>query len=391
MKIALICPHFPPDHCGVGDYSAHVAREFVAQGHDVMVWTAQAVPQPVAGVRIRTLPYPWNLRTYLDLTRQMKTFGPDFISIQYTPYLYGARTVGIHPAFSIWFNLLPFVFSTHKTRIAITFHELHYPIFGLHWDRVLIGLPQFLQYLQLLLRAPQVFFTSEVNFRRYSRIFSWRAEKFCWLPVGPGIDPRHLNHIVRDEDFRDLLRQSGIPNRHKILIQFGIAHPTRLFAHSIRAIDAIRKKLGPDSVSIAFLGIDQKSVEAELEKAGRMDLRLQVRGLGYLAPWQISLWMRRADLVLAPYLDGVSTRRSSVITAYAHGKAVLTTSGYFTDPGVDWSRFCVAVPAADIDTFATQACELITQKEKIELLSQSASNQCAEFFAWPVLAKKMIT
>jgi len=46
MRIALITRKFPPQCCGVGDYTLGLARALGKQGHDVVVIT-----QPEQGVR----------------------------------------------------------------------------------------------------------------------------------------------------------------------------------------------------------------------------------------------------------------------------------------------------------------------------------------------------
>jgi hypothetical protein len=53
--------------------------------------------------------------------------------------------------------------------------------------------------------------------------------------------------------------------------------------------------------------------------------------LGILPAFQVSLSFRAMDLHLAPFIDGVSTRRGSFLVGMQHGVAGLSTFGPLTD------------------------------------------------------------
>jgi glycosyltransferase involved in cell wall biosynthesis len=61
------------------------------------------------------------------------------------------------------------------------------------------------------------------------------------------------------------------------------------------------------------------------------DLSQSVRATGTLSAADISRHVSACDVMLQPYQDGVSGRRTSVMTALAHGIPVVTTTGKATE------------------------------------------------------------
>ena len=61
------------------------------------------------------------------------------------------------------------------------------------------------------------------------------------------------------------------------------------------------------------------------------ELHARVRATGPLASADVSRHLSACDLMLQPYGDGVSTRRTSMMAALAHHRPVVTTSGVFTE------------------------------------------------------------
>ncbi|MCM2323957.1 MAG: glycosyltransferase family 4 protein [Oligoflexia bacterium] len=384
LKLAVICPHFPPQPGGVSDYVGRLCGEFARQGHEVIAWTAEPGVAPIAGVEFRVKKADpvsgWNLATYREIEREIRESGAQSTILQYTPYLYGPRRWGLHPALSLW---MPGLGRRLGGRVALLAHELHYPL-GLSADRLLIGTSQLLQFLALAHFAEQIWFTYEVPLLRYRRLFPWAAERFSWFPVGSAIEPGPAGSVPA---LRDEWSQGK-----RVLLQFGSAHPSRPFDHSFLALRESRRALlgrGEEAV-LAFVGLDDATVQAKIAEKGLQELAPLVRGLGYLSARETSAWMERADAVLAPFVDGISARRSSVMVALSHGKPLITTHGIHTDPTVGWERIAALAPAGDAPGFARLAGEVLSDPVRAEALGRAARARFEELFAWPKLAAGMI-
>jgi len=61
---------------------------------------------------------------------------------------------------------------------------------------------------------------------------------------------------------------------------------------------------------------------------------------GGLTPEDLSSHVAACDVLIQPYLDGVSTRRTSFMAGLAHGRAIVTNHGRATEPlwATNWSR-----------------------------------------------------
>ena len=82
--------------------------------------------------------------------------------------------------------------------------------------------------------------------------------------------------------------------------------------------------------------------------AAAPDLHARVRAAGPLGAADVSRHLAACDVMLQPYSDGVSTRRTSMMAALAHGRAAVTTSGVLTEPLWEQSRAVALVAADDI-------------------------------------------
>jgi glycosyltransferase involved in cell wall biosynthesis len=371
VRIALVCPHFPPQNCGVGDYTARLARELGSLGHEIGVWTGQPSPIEVNHA-IQIVPMnrdnPWGRADLARIGRGISTWRADAVIVQYTPYLYARN--GIQPWLPLWVMGLK-----RKLRkpVCVMAHELHYPV-GLTPDRVVFGLPQFCIFQSLALVADQVFFSYDVVRSRYAGRYPWRAKRFHWVPVSSNIERARTNGTP-------ILERHGIDPRVKLVLQFGGSHPTRLFDHLNAAYSRVTREIGEDRVSFVFVGMDQKAVQSKF--------RGKARGLGYLPAEEVSTILSRADLVLAPFMDGVSTRRGSVMAALAHGRPVVTTRGWATDPDADWDKACALVEAEDLDGFASRAAELLTHPSDASRLGQEGERVFHSRYEWSSIARRM--
>src|SRR2546426_2535363 len=87
---------------------------------------------------------------------------------------------------------------------------------------------------------------------------------------------------------------------------------------------------GHDKVSVMLLG--KGSLELRERLVERYpDLQESVRATGVLSAENISRHISACDVMLQPYQDGVSGRRTSVMTALSHGIPVVTNAAQATE------------------------------------------------------------
>ncbi len=372
MKIAILCPEYPPHPGGVADHCAKLAAELSRQNCKIKIFTSENSPTEQDSISFQTVSRPWDTKKIDKIIEHLKIWDPDYVLIQYVPYLYSPHFYGIQPLLPFWIKKIK---SQTGCPVALIAHELHYPI-GITPDRLLIGTSQFAQFLGLVLISDHVFFSYETPYQNYKKMIPWKKSSFSWLPVGANIEPSK-------EKFKLDLK---IENK-KFMLQFGGNHPTRLFDYTFQALEEANKK---SHTELYFIGISNQEIQPLIEKSKFRHLHTHIHALGYLSADETSYYIQKSNLILAPFLDGISTRRGSVMAAFAHGKPVITTRGYFTDQSLDWEQFCMITDAKDPRLFSQTAAEVLFSPEKLKKLSEAALKKYQNSFSWPVIGIEII-
>jgi glycosyltransferase involved in cell wall biosynthesis len=101
-------------------------------------------------------------------------------------------------------------------------------------------------------------------------------------------------------------------------------------------------------VSILLIGRDGNAFKKKLTEA-QPDLADRIHATGGQPEIAISTALSSCDLMVQPYPDGISSRRTSTMAALLHERAVITTSGESTEPIWSDAEAVVIVPAGDTE------------------------------------------
>ena len=110
---------------------------------------------------------------------------------------------------------------------------------------------------------------------------------------------------------------------------------------------------------------------------------------GYLDERSLARALAAADLFLAPFSDGASTRRGSLMAALQHGVATITTRSDKTEAALADSNAMVLTPAGDAASFARQAAVVAadaTLRRTHAIAGQQLYERC---FSWPVVCVRL--
>ena len=126
----------------------------------------------------------------------------------------------------------------------------------------------------------------------------------------------------------------------------------------------------------------------------RLQARGRSRGLGeevvwtgYLPEGEVSALLLGADLFLAPYEGGISTRRGSLMAALAHGLPVVSTPPRVPTQHFRAGENFAQVPFVDASALAGTVAALLDDPARRERLARGAS-ELAGRFAWPAIAER---
>jgi glycosyltransferase involved in cell wall biosynthesis len=155
-----------------------------------------------------------------------------------------------------------------------------------------------------------------------------------------------------------------------LLFQGGL-HPSKEMASVVAALGALEAAGRP--FRLLMIG------------GGRLD-HPRAASLGNLPAEEAGTALAAADLALAPYDDGASGRRSSIMNTLASGLPTVSTHGTNTDPALFPPEAIRLVSPGDPAAFAAAVAELAADPAARRAMGAAARALFERRFAWPVLA-----
>jgi glycosyltransferase involved in cell wall biosynthesis len=352
----IITGEYPPQPGGVSDYTRLVAIELARAGDAVNVWA----PAPDASesveerIIVHRLPGHFGPSALRILDRALHAT-PGRILVQYVPHAFGMKAMNL--PFVMW------LYARRKMDIAVMFHEVTFPIHRSQSPRQNV--------LGMVNRA-----MAAIAARASRRIFvsttSWGKVLRTLIPVGARVVciPMPSNiPVVNDREGIAAVRRNYSP-AGPLVGHFGTFGP---------GITSLLDKIVPallDEVPAAhtiLIGRNSEQYATAIARE-RPDLVPRVHASGSLTPCEVSMHISACDLLLQPYPDGITTRRTSAMVGLAHSVAIVTNSGHLTEPL--WSeRQAVAIaPANDIASSAALARDLLGDTERREQLAKAGAS-----------------
>jgi glycosyltransferase involved in cell wall biosynthesis len=343
----IITSEYPPQSGGVSDYTHLVAAELAAHGDEVNVWcpaTSGETPQ-VARITInRALGRiaPADLRR---VGRQLSQFAaPRRLLVQWVPHGYGRRAMNL--AFCLW---LMGRARLRGDRVELMVHEPFLAFSRRSWRQSGVAAVHRLMTVILLQAAARVWISIpawEAMLRPYAL---GRGVPFAWLPVP--------SNIAAAEDLAGVSAVRGryAPPGGRLIGHFG-THG-RLITETLAAVAPVLLR---EDERLALLLIGRGS-EALREKllARHPHLAARLHALGGLAAAEVARHISACDVMLQPYPDGISTRRTSAMAGLVNGRPVVTTAGRLTEPLWAESGAVALVPEGDAAAMAKAVRRLL--------------------------------
>ena len=357
-RLAIVCPWAPPERSAVTQYVLQVAAG-LARTHEVhVVWSgASAGAVDVAGTRT------WRVDGGVSaLLATLGAIGPARAVIQYSPYLWA------HSGFDVTGPALVTGLARAGTPADVLWHELWVPPIP-RPVAALRGLFQRAMAAVIGRTARRSIVTSAERVGELCSVTGLPASRFALVPMA-SLVPVEPTAAAEREVTRTAL---GLSPGQLALVLFGFDHDSRPTA----GLAAVHRALAAAGVASRLVIVGTARVK--LDGAAR-DWPLE---LGYCAPERVSRVFAAADLFLAPFVDGISTRRTSTAAAFAHGLPVVTTVGPHTDKQVFHPGVAALAPIDDPAAFARAVVEVALAPDRRAELARAGLTLFADLFAWP--------
>lgn len=196
------------------------------------------------------------------------------------------------------------------------------------------------------------------------------------VPVAANITPVATSRTAA----RDRL---GLDGRLAIAL-FGRDHPARKLDYAEVAIGALAEAHGANRLAVLNLGAGATPL--------RVPAGIDVHSPGELPADELSRHLWASDVVLLPLADGLSTRRTTMMAALAHGRPVLGLAGQNTDAMLTDEAGAVALtPVGDPAAFSRAAVELTNDPLRMRELGDAGRRLYESRFDWPVISQRVVS
>jgi len=315
----LITAEYPPVVGGVSDYSHLVAAGLAAAGHPVHVWCppAPGEPPPAADVLVHRELGRFAPRDLRRVGRMLDEFPPPRrLLLQWVPHGYGYRSMNLSFCAWIWRRA-----RSSGDQVEIMVHEPCLAFRLGSWKQNGAAAVHRIM-TAILLNAARRVWVSIPAWEAYWRPYGLgRRVPFTWLPVPSGVP-------VVERRSTPSLRARYAPQGGPLVGHFGTYG-----AAVSEMLMVVLPPLAADESGPAIVLLGRGSEEMRLRLIGRWpSLADRVHATGSLEARDLSRHLATCDVLLQPYLDGVSSRHTSIMAGLAHGLPIVTTTGRLTEP-----------------------------------------------------------
>jgi glycosyltransferase involved in cell wall biosynthesis len=312
-KVAIITGTYPPEKCGVGDFTFNMLQTAEARDWELFYFKN------------------WKLSTLIDKISKTNKSKSKIINMQYPSMGYG---------YSIVPHLLCFYFSVFSTKkFTITFHE---------FSR--LGKKSKAASLVFLIFSWKVIFTNEYERQTAIKQFDFIKNKSYVIKIYSNINPAKLLPEINERKYD--------------IGYFGFISPLKGLEDFIFVSKKILLK-NPD-YQIFIMGQTQPEYEIYytniIEEAKKNNITLFLNQPENF----VSLTLSNTKLCYLPYPDGISERRGSFLAVVLNLCLIHTTKGIFTTKA--HKNFCTfsesKYAASDIEKLLHETPEFYKEYQK---------------------------
>ncbi len=324
MKVVFVTGSYPPDTCGVGDYTFHLVEALLKIGASVEVISKEN----------------WNITKAFKIIKHIRAIKPDVVHIQYPTAGFGA-------------NLSPQILSLSFPCI-VTMHE--------------ITQAHILRKLSLYLftfRSRHIIFTTPFERDFAVRHAPWIYRHSSVIPIGSNI------RTTIQQTERDLTE----------IVYFGLFRPKKGLEDVFALASLIKQMKLP--YSVRMIGKPFPGCSSYVEELYRRSEGLPIKWNTDLDDKSVADLLSRVFIAYMPFPDGASDRRGSLLALLANGVVTITTRGPQTPTSLEQA----VLFAGDSRQAITLIEQVRTDRELRKRLSDNGRAYASQF-SWDAIARQ---
>ncbi len=364
-RFCVITPEYLPAPGGVAGYIAQIARGLSREGDEVSVFSPEPAIESAPGVRLHALPRGFDAPARASVERCLAEHPGTIVLLQYVPGAIG----GVNPRFVHWVTGL-------DAPLWVMFHEVVYPFEDGQRLRLKAYAAATRAMAAWLLRHAERVLVSTPYWERFLSPLGARTAPI-WMPVTSNV-PTAERTAGELAAFRDA---HEIPGDARVVAHFGTFNSlvTSMLAPVLRSVLA-----RAPHVHVLLVGRNSQAFAATLDPATRS----RVHAAGELPEPDVATALSLGDVLLLPFPDGVTGRRTTMMAALGLGKAVVTNAGEHSESV--WSREgCVVLTNGETEVMTAEVLALLDDPARRAELGRRARRVYGERFAVEALVPRL--
>jgi glycosyltransferase involved in cell wall biosynthesis len=363
----IITCEYPPQVGGVSDYTALLSQALRNEGQPVHVWGPGSEETSSTESHVHRILGNFGSASLARANELLDQYpSPRTLLVQWVPHGYARRSMNV--GFCRW---LAKRVRHHGDRLQLMVHEPFLEFRGIRQSAA-AGVHRWMVWT--LLRAAERVWLSIPAWESKLRTYSPAKLRMDWLPI-----PSSIPRTATPDSTRAAREKLG--------------NPPLLLGHLGTYSPVIREMLEPTIVellrshpelSFVMLGSGGSDVRSAL-LAESPELSSRLLATGFLPSGELSAHLAACDLLIQPYPDGASSRRSSLMAGISHGVPVVTTSGHLSESLWSESRAVAIAPAGDRSALMNSAQRLIQYPEERARVGAAGLRLYQQKFDWPLV------
>lgn len=356
----LITSEYPPQPGGVSDYTRLVASALAAAGDTVHTWCPPSEREtPMApGVEVhRELGRIAPADLYRVGQMLNRFSAPRRLLVQWVPHGYGHQSVNLPFCLWLWKRV-----KLNGDSLEIMVHEPYLAFGEGSWKQNAAAMVHRLM-VTLLLNAARHVWISIPAWESCWRPYAFgRCVPFAWLPI-PSCIP-----VTDDPAGVAALRTHFAPTERYLVGHFGTYGK-----HIATPLMALLPLLlqASSNIEVLLLGRGGEIFREELV-GEHPHLANRIHAAGPLNGADTSRYLSVCDVMIQPYPDGVSSRRTSVMAGLAHGLPIISTTGPLTESLWIEDGAVSLAPAGEVSTIVESVRRLLADATERKRMSAAA-------------------
>lgn len=361
--IHLLTPEYPPATGGVAGHTRQLARGLAAAGETVHVWApTTAWPDTGEGFEVHPEFGKFGRADLERVGRRLDGFeGRRRLFVQWVPQGYGFRAMNVRFCVWLWTR------ARRGDHVEIMVHEPYLAFWEGSWRQTLAALVHRVMTVVLLRASRRVWVAIPAWEPKWRPYALGRPIPFAWLPI-PSALPRP------DRDAVAALRG-----------QFGAGPLIGHLGTYGRAVSPLLRAVLAESLArvgdarVVLLGAGSDRFRADF-LASWPEYTDRVTAAGVLSESALAAHVGACDLLVQPYPDGISSRRTTAMAGLHLGVPVVTTIGALSDPCWEASGAVRHSPVGEVRDFANHVEQLLGHPDEQRALAARGSQLYEELF-----------